>query len=388
MSPRPPSHSAPMPSVKVDLGRYVTLRPRADGTYRVFFQVPARLRPADWLSLIPLPINGARRGNLADADEVARIKADSDALYARLLQARLGRPAPEGRTLRRLIREWQKSSAYKDLKPRSVKHYGTYINHIKALSAACNPPDPDPTGFTRADIEAFLSVFDEQPTSKKHLRKTLRLVMDQAVALGWRGDNPVDGIRIKAKKSKVTIWEQEDVDAYVAAAGEQKSIALIILLEWEIGQRLGDVRQFRQGMEYVKGEFRFWQDKTDQYVAVKVSETLRELLDAAAGNQLFLFRNERTGKAYDEERLSKTFAWVRRAAVKAGARSLLLRWLRHSCVVHLARHSATIPEICAISGHSPASATRIVATYLPSDSQLARSAQEKRGIIRRGNGRE
>jgi hypothetical protein len=370
-----------MPSVKVDLGRYVTLRPRADGTFRVFFQVPARLRPDGWLSLIPLPINGRRTGNLSDGDEVARIQADARDLYAKIVQARLGRPAPAGRTLHQLIREWERSSAYKDLKPRSVKHYSTYLNHIKALSKACSPPDPDPTLFTRSHIEAFLGVFDDRPTTKKHLRKTLRLVMDQAKSLGWRADNPCEGIRIKSKTSKASIWEQADVDAYVEAAGAQKSIALMILLEWEIGQRLGDVRQFRPGMEYVNGAFRFWQDKTDSWVAVQVSPKLRALLDAAIEGQLFLFRNERTGKAYTEERLSKTFAWVRTAAMKAGARYLQLRWLRHSCVVQLGRKGCTTLEISAITGHSPVSAARLLDTYHPRDNEVADNAQRKRGLI-------
>lgn len=377
-----------MPSVQLELGRYVTLRKRAGGTYRVFFQVPARLAPSDWPSLIPLPIQGERIGDLTDAAEVRRIQEDARSLYARLQAARAGRPAePPRRSLKTLVRAWQASSAYKQLKPRSQKHYSTYVNHILAWSETCEPQHPDPSRLTRADIEGFLGLFDEHPVTKKHARKTMRLVMDQAVALDWRKDNPVAGIRLKsAGRSKAAVWEHADVNAYVAA-GESlgyASISRIILLEWEIGQRLGDVRGFRPGMEYDAGAgaFRFWQDKTDSWVTVEISPRLRELLAAAAGDeQLFMFRNERTGKAYTEERLSKTFAWVRNAAVKAGARPLQLRWLRHSCVVQLARAGCEVPEIAAITGHSHASVAKMLDVYLPRDSEVARNAQVKRGLV-------
>jgi len=382
-----------MPSVKLELGRYVTLRKRADGTFRVFFQVPARLRPSDWPSLIPLPIQGARHGDLADAEEVKRVQADARMLYERLQAGRAGRPAqPPTRSLRTLVRAWQASSAYKDLRPRSQKHYSTYVNHILAWSETCEPQHPDPTRLTRADIEGFLGLFDEQPTTKKHARKTMRLVLDQAIALGWRTDNPVAGIRLKkAPRSAAGVWEQADVDLYVAAAEAlgYRSIALIVLLEWEIGQRLGDVRGFRPGAEYdqAAGVFRFWQEKTQSYVTIEVSKRLRELLDAAAEDTLFLFRNERTGKAYTEERLSKTFGWVRVAAIKLGARSLLLRWLRHSCVVQLARAECEVPEIAAITGHSHASVAKMLDVYLPRDSQVAHNAQVKRGLVSRRRAR-
>lgn len=381
-----------MPSVKLDLGRYVTLRKRQDGSFRVFFQVPERLRPSDWPSLIPLPIDGNRRGDLADADEVARIQADAARLYGRLQAVRLGRPtAPPKRSLRTLVRAYQQSAGWKRLKPITHKGYQAYINHILAWAETCEPAQPDPSRLTRTDIEGFLSLFDDKPVTRKHTRKVMRLVMDQAIALGWRTDNPCDGIRLpKAAKSRAGIWEQADVDAYVAAAEapghyteHRRSIALIILLEWEIGQRLTDVRGFRPGSEYdsVAGVFRFHQEKTGAYVTVPISARLKQLLNEAPDGKLFLFTNERSGKAYTGERLSKSFAWVRKAAVKAGARPLLLRWLRHSCVVQLARAGCTIPEIAAITGHSHASAAKILDVYLPRDNQVAWNAQEKRGLV-------
>lgn len=73
------------------------------------------------------------------------------------------------------------------------------------------------------------------------------------------------------------------------------------------------------------------------------------------------------------------------AVVKRGGRRLVLRQLRHSCIVQLARAGCTVPEIASITGHSIASVGRILSVYLPRDSTVARNAQMKRGIVRDEN---
>lgn len=78
-----------MPSVQQELGKYVSVRVRKDGTARVLFEVPARLRPSGWPSTRPLLIEG-RRGHLTGAAEAARIQADAKRLYAELMAARTG----------------------------------------------------------------------------------------------------------------------------------------------------------------------------------------------------------------------------------------------------------------------------------------------------------
>lgn len=396
--PTPPKHgrSTPMPTVTLSLGKYVVLKRRADGTSRAYFQVPARLRPSGWSPAIPLPRTAERRGTL-DAFEIAAIKRDAETLYGELMQAKTGDTVrPPERSLSTLVDALQRSPEWAALSEKTRVGYETGFKKILAWSASCTPPHPDPTLLPRSAILQFLSSFDAatlpdgtlrpaRHTAKKHTAAVLRLVLEQAINKGWRTDNPARGIRIKVPKTKATIWEQADVDCYVKAARDTgvPSIALIILLEWEIGQRLTDVRAFRPGAEYdaERGVFSFRQSKTDEPVSIEVSLGLREMLAEASKGQLFLFRNDRTGKAYTENRLSKTFAWVRHAAVKAGGRPLILKQLRHSCIVQLARAGCTVPEIAAITGHALTSVNGILSVYLPRDTAVARAAQVKRGIV-------
>jgi integrase len=383
-----------MPTVTLSLGKYVVLKKRAGGTSRAYFQVPARLRPYGWSPAIPLPRTAERTGNL-DAAEVAAIKRDAEALYGELMQAKTGDTVrPPERSMSTLVDAWQRSPEWADLTDKTRIGYGTSVKKILAWSKSCGHPDP--STLPRSAVMQFLSSFDAEtgadgavtrarPTAKRQTLAALRLVLEQAVHRGWRTDNPARGIRVKVPKTKATIWEQADVDLYVKAARETgiPSIALIILLEWEIGQRLTDVRAFRPGGEYdaERGIFSFRQSKTDEAVHIEVSVGLRELLAKAGEGQMFLFRNERTGKAYTENRLSKTFGWVRKAAVKAGGRRLILRQLRHSCIVQLARAGCTVPEIASITGHTLGSVNSILSVYLPRDSAVARAAQVKRGLV-------
>jgi transcriptional regulator with XRE-family HTH domain len=67
---------------------FVSARRRTDGTYRVLFEVPGRLRPAGWLPTTPIPFH-ERRGDLGDRKEVVAIRRDAGALYQRYRDARV-----------------------------------------------------------------------------------------------------------------------------------------------------------------------------------------------------------------------------------------------------------------------------------------------------------
>ncbi len=381
-----------MPTVAITLEKYVVLKARAGGRARAYFQVPSRLRPSGWLPAIPIPRGRSGLIDPKNPADLAAINADAVRLYADLLRSRSGvTVARNERTMAALVRAWRASSLW----PTNRKTETGYLQFATRIIrwAEDYAGNPDPTTMTRDDIERYLSLFNDRPPTKKLMHTILRMIMDQAVAKAWRLDNPCIGIKVKVPKSKAQVWEQADVDAHVAVARGmgRDSIALIVLLEWEIGQRLTDVRGFRPGAEYdaAGGVFRFYQSKTDSYVTIPVSDTLRDLLAPAAKGELFMFRDEATGLAYEESRLSKVFAQVREAvhaqALQADPetkpRHLLLKWLRHSCVVQLARNGCTPIEIAAITGHAIASVVNILSVYLPRDNEVAWNAQVKRGLV-------
>jgi len=374
-----------MPSVQLELGKYVTLRPRKDGTFRVLLEVPARLRPSGWSAAIPLPFHGERTGDLTDLGELERIKADAANLYVRLLRARAGVEAgvdTPARDLATLNREWQSSQFFKAKSPTTQKGYAYHAGLVADWAeAAGNKPV---AGMAREAIEAFLALYDDRPTTRRHLKIVLKMLLDHAVALKWRPDNPAAAIKVSAPKTSLKLWERDDVvaAAWACIMAGHSALGALMLTEWEIGQRLTDVRRFRWGAEYQPqdGAFRFWQQKTQSYVTIPVSDALRGLLEAIrVSDSLFLFVDRRSGKPYAEQRLGHVWGAIR---LEGGFDlRLQVRTLRHSCVVQLARAGATVPEIASITGHSPFSVEQILSKYLPRDNQVAWNAQRKRGLI-------
>lgn len=397
INPPPPTTgtSIPMPSVTLELGKYVTLRPRKDGTFRVFFQVPKRLLPSGWLSLIPLPIEGARKGDLTDPDEVARIQADAKELYRRLKTDRMGGPVGK-RDLPTLNRSWQDTHAFKSKKPRTQQGYAYHAGLIEDWSASRNHPLVANLSYDK--IEKFLALYDNRPTTRRHVKIVLKMLLDQAVRLEWIDKNPAANIKMGAPKTTVVIWEQVDVDFYswAAAVIGQPALAALIQTEWEIGQRLTDVRLFRGTRDWKPGTkaaeydfksrvFRFWQEKTQSYVTIPISARLGDMLEACeSADSFYLFRDAKTGRPFPEQRLGHLFDWLCKLASEVApdlARKLVIRALRHGCVVQLARAGCTVPEIASITGHTIGSVEQILSTYLPRDNQVAWNAQAKRGLI-------
>lgn len=67
---------------------HLSVRPRANGTYRVIFEVPARNRPPGWPASRPLPFSYPRHGDLLDPAEVKAIARDAKKLAVDLRRMR------------------------------------------------------------------------------------------------------------------------------------------------------------------------------------------------------------------------------------------------------------------------------------------------------------
>lgn len=364
----------------MNLGKYVVARPRAGGTTAVAFEVPKRLRPEGWPATIPLPYKG-RTGNLGDLGELERIKSDAAALLAELNQKRTSANVNVSRSWNTLIRLYEDSSRFQTLSDTTKRNYMVYLRRVTKYLAA--HPSLQPDTIRESDIEMMLASWNHSRDMKTDMHCTMKLLMEKAVRENWRPDNPTANIiceRPGKKERKVTIWEPDDMEAFRAACiqDHQPGIAALIETNWNIGQRLTDVRNFRHDKEYVDGYFRFHQRKTGKYVTIPATEPIRQLIDATYKPDGYLFINPKTNMPFSEMELGLTFAKIRDTMPDYAKRPLYLRNLRHSCVVQLARSGCTIPEIASITGHSYNTVHVVIEHYLPRDNELAARAIEKR----------
>ena len=90
------------------------------------------------------------------------------------------------------------------------------------------------------------------------------------------------------------------------------------------------------------------------------------------------------GLPFEAQNIRVTFRRIRESVPRDDGRVLVLRALRHSCVVQLGRSGCSVPQIRAITGHSLKTVERVLERYLPRDDVMAWQAQAKRGLIQDG----
>lgn len=353
-----------MPSGMIDLPPYLVVKRRARRPDAHYFQVPARLRPEGWPATIRL------------SDDLATACVEARKHHERLKaeRATAAPPRDDTGTLPWLIRSFERSDAYKALRPRSQQAYQYPARIVVEWSAKANHPPV--AKITRPAILKFLSALEDTPSTRLAVASYLRTLLTHAQDLGLIETNPASRLRLKRPKAKVRIWSREEFDAVVTwldAHGRQQLVtALWIALT--IGQREGDVLRLQEPRDYRNGVFRFWQSKTGAYVTVPAPDRLRQRIAARPRGQIPLVANEVTGVGYNLRTLNK---WLRKATRDLGLDDLRFMHLRHTAVVEMARAGCEVPEIASITGHSLRGVTKILEHYLPRDSEVARNAIAK-----------
>jgi hypothetical protein len=195
---------------------------------------------------------------------------------------------------------------------------------------------------------------------------------------------------------RVRCGEPKEMERLVAAADAigRPEIGDAIMLGLWTGQRQADrLALIDNGL--VDGRRIFEQHKTGAIVAIAESAELGQRLAAGRrrradlGNKRVI-SDERTGAEFSRRWYTQLFDLARDAAVAGVFRdgACLVpptpsladfrdQDLRDTAVTWMARAGATVPEICAVSGHSLQSSTRVLTHYLAMHPELADSAISK-----------
>jgi integrase len=167
------------------------------------------------------------------------------------------------------------------------------------------------------------------------------------------------------------IWQDADINAFCAVASRPLQDALVLALC--TGQRQGDLLRLTWAA-YDGASLRLRQRKRGAAVTMPVSGTLKALLDARKGRKrgAVTILTNTEGKPWTEDGFRSSWA---KAFAKAKLGDLHFHDLRGTAVTRLALAGCTIPEIAAITGHSPDDAGKILrAHYLGGQAELAESA--------------
>jgi integrase len=264
-------------------------------------------------------------------------------------QALAGQPTPIGAervkpgTLRALAVSYFASPAFRTTRP-STQY--TYRNIIDRLCAEHG--DKRVALLQRDHVVKLLASRANTPRTANALRQSLRALMQHAVEVGLRADDPTRDVRKipTAKGEGYHSWTESEIAQFEQRhpVGSRARLAFALLLY--TGQRRSDV--VRMGHQHIKdGGICVRQQKTGREVWIPVHEALASIIAEASTNLTFLLTDQ--SKPYTAAGFGN---WFRDQCRAAGLTGCSAHGLRKAAARRLAEAGCSTHEIAAITGHA------------------------------------
>jgi integrase len=185
------------------------------------------------------------------------------------------------------------------------------------------------------------------PFAARNWNKSLRALMQFAVATGLRDNDPTAGVKLPSGKTDgFHTWTEEEIAQYEARhpVGTKARLAMALLLY--TAARRADAIQF--GPQHIRaGVLTYRQQKTGVRLNIPMHAKLIEII-AATPTEHLTFLVNRNGTPYTPSSFSNRFReWCR----AAGLANCSAHGLRKGQCRRLAEAGCTAPQIMAISGH-------------------------------------
>jgi integrase len=279
-------------------------------------------------------------------------------------------PAPAVGTLAWLLREIERTPEH-DERPDDTR---------KEVELAFKVIAKSPMGRARLgdirgrDAKALYRALAASKGVTKAYRTTkwLRFALNVAVQEGHLRGSPMHKLRLARPAPRKVYWLEEEVERAIAKADEigRRSIGLAIRIAFDLGQRQADVIRMRWS-QIEGGEVIVTQGKGGATVRIPMLPELLQALAATDRTSTAIVVSETTRRPYER------FNFRHRAAdmiEAAGIEGKTFGDLRRSAVVRLAVAGCSIPQIAAVTGHSYEQCEKILETYLPRTTEVARQA--------------
>jgi integrase len=219
----------------------------------------------------------------------------------------------------------------------------------------------------------MLTLSQMRPSVARNWFKALRALMQFAISLEMRADDPTQGLRLpRVKSDGVHTWSEGEIEQFEGhyAVGTKARLALALLLY--TAQRRSDI--IRMGRQHIRdGVLTVRQDKTGALLSIPVHSTLRAVIDATPGNHLTFLTTE-SGTPYAATHFSQQFRkWCDAAGLPAHCSA---HGLRKAACRRLAEAGCSANEIAAISGHATLSEVQRY-TRAADQARMARNAMAR-----------
>ncbi len=288
--------------------------------------------------------------------------------YAKLLDGR-GVDKPSPRTLSALIKRYRQSPQFLDKKPRTRADYEKVLDYLDRHVGKVPV-----TKFRTMDIVRAQTETPRGVRFGNYIVTLFSLLFTHAKRIGWRDDNPAQGIEMlktpKDREKPHAPWPDWAVEK---ARAEMHPMALLVV---ELGinsvQRPDDLTKFTWG-DYDGENLRLAQGKTGVFLVLPCTERLKAALERAREGFTPLptrpILTSVRGLPMTYRRMSEIVLAERK---RLGLEAFDLHGLRYRGIQELAWAGCTDDEIAAYSGHMSKS---MVAKYAGPARQIMRARQ-------------
>jgi integrase len=257
------------------------------------------------------------------------------------------RPQTGSRTLGALIESWYLSPAFSGLKDSTKRAYRSVVEplrekHGKRLVAEMH----------REHVMRLVAEKAATPGAGNNLLKRLRQLMDHAIKLGWRVDNPTSGVdAYRMEAGGFHTWEEQEVARYLEVHGPRTLARRAMLVMLCTGAARSDA--VRLG----------WQNLRDGRLTYRRIKTARQRADVVVNIPILPALAEEIAHC-SRDALTFLETAQRRSRSPAGLGNAMRKWcalaglpectphgLRKACARRLAEAGCSAHEISAVTGH-------------------------------------
>ncbi|MBJ7484204.1 hypothetical protein [Brevundimonas sp.] len=366
-------------------GTCVGVRHRLDGTSQFRFAV-RRNCPKGWKKTIPILVDGRDSVVLEQmtAAQEAQVEQRADELFRQLEAMRAGEFAPNDTVPPKIERSWEhlielrRELSWEDLKPASRRTYASTQKTL--LKMFGGDPSLAPSVVVESQTDKIIKARLKSPHQRKKAFQELSVLIRKAIREGWRSAGMEVASKSRIPDAPIRLWSPGELHCAVTAAIQtgERGLALLMISQWEIGQRLQSVRNFRYGTHYKNGVFRYRCVKGERPIEIEIlNRSARRVLDDNYREGEWMFPKGDTGKPFTGPELSKAYTRIRKS-VPGFDQKLQLRQLRHTVICELAKADCNALEISTITSHDIDTVHRTLKHYFVNNTEMARHAMEKR----------
>jgi integrase len=279
--------------------------------------------------------------------------------------AQIGSSRIKPGTLRALAASYFATPAFR------TKSSATQYSYRNVIDRICREHgDKRAALLQREHVVRLIAALANKPRTANALRNALRILMQHAVEIGMRADDPTHAVRaVPVKGESYHSWTEAEIAQFEQHHPVSSRARLALSLLLYTGQRRSDV--VRMGRQHIlDGGISVRQQKTGRAVWIPMHEALASMI---SGTNNLTFLVTELGKPFTAGGFGN---WFRNQCRAAGLRGCSAHGLRHAAARRLAEAGCTPHEIAAITGH--ASLKEVVRYTEAADrKRLASAAMEK-----------